>query len=338
MISLSHRTLAPVLLACMLTSSRALAQADPLASEARQRFQEGVALHDAKREEEAYGKFSQAYAILKAPAVIFNLARTEELTGRLLDAAAHFKQYLALPDQPKVTAELRRQARDFLSDVRAKLGHIQVTTAAGASLLLDGQPAGTAPPPEAIDVMPGAHQLEARLGTKSKAATFSVAADQVQAVSLDLSEAPLPPPPPQPALPAPTPPPRAESPSAGAASTRTWLALGLGAVALGSVATGAGFELAAGNSASTAGGLRSQLLSSGPSPCSSGASSSTCQQLQNANQSAQNQHNLAAGFFVAGGVFAAATVAVLLWPQHHDDSAQVTFSPTPTGFQLSGDF
>jgi len=339
MISLTNRTLAPVLLVCVLASSRALAQApDPLSNEARQRFQEGIALHDAKREEEAYAKFSQAYAMLKAPAVIFNLARTEQLTGRLPDAAAHFKQYLGLPDQPKVTAELRRQARDFLSDVRSKLGHVQVTATAGAALLLDGEAAGTAPLAEAIDIMPGPHQLEAHLGGRSKTAAISVAPDQVESVSFDLSEPP-PAPSPRPALSALPPPQRPESASAGATSTRTWLALGLGAVALGTLATGAGFEVAAGNSASQANSLRSGLLSSsGPSPCGSGTSSSACQQLQNANQSAQDQHTLAAGFFVAGGVLAAVTAVVLLWPQHHSDTAQLFFSPTPTGFQVAGDF
>ncbi len=325
----------------MLTSSRALAQADPLASEARQRFQEGVALHDAKREEEAYGKFSQAYAILKAPAVIFNLARTEELTGRLLDAAAHFKQYLALPEQPKVTNEQRRQARDYLADVRSKLGHVQIVAPAGATIWLDGTQAGTAPLTEPVDVMPGSHRLEARLGAKSKSAVFSLAADQAQSFAFDLFEVPPPPPPsPTATLPAVVAPQRAESSGGASTPTHTWLALGFGVGALASLAAGAAFELSASNSASQAQRLRAGFSSSGPSPCISVSISSACQQLESADQSAHDKRTAADGFFVAGAAFTLATAVVLLWPrQHRNDTARmIFFSPTPTGFRVSGDF
>lgn len=338
----TNRALVPVLLSCILASSGALAQGpDALSNEGRQRFQEGLVLHDARREEEAYAKFSQAYAVLKAPAVLFNLARTEQLTGRLREAAEHFKEYSALAEQPKVSAESRRQAREFLADVRNKLGHVQVTATSGAALLLDGDAAGIAPLAEAMDVSPGAHKLEARLGARSKTAAVSVGPGQMESVSFDLTEAP-----PPPAVPSPSPPPstapplqRPESPAEEGSSTRTWLAVGLGTAAVGSLLTATVFELGAGNNTAQANQLRSTLQSSSSAaPCGSGTSSSACQQLASAEQSAQNQHNAAAWFFVAGGVFTAATAAVIFWPHHRSDQAQIFLSPTPAGFQVAGDF
>src|SRR3954471_20606433 len=89
-----------VLLACLtvaLASVPALprvARADDAAVvEAKARFEEGLALADAGKHEPARLKFQQAWTVFKAPAVLYNLARSEQLTGHDLEALEHFRQF-----------------------------------------------------------------------------------------------------------------------------------------------------------------------------------------------------------------------------------------------------
>ena len=55
------------LLAALLATGPAFAEADAARKEAAARFQEGLALHDANNDEEARLKFAQAYALNRSP-------------------------------------------------------------------------------------------------------------------------------------------------------------------------------------------------------------------------------------------------------------------------------
>ena len=71
-----------------------VARADDTAVvEAQARFAEGLELADAGKHEPARLKFQQAWAVFKAPAVLYNLARSEQLTGHDLEALEHFKLF-----------------------------------------------------------------------------------------------------------------------------------------------------------------------------------------------------------------------------------------------------
>jgi hypothetical protein len=56
-------------------------QQDAATRDAMARFNEGLALHDQGKDEDARTKFLQAYAIVKRPSILFNLARSEQLSG-----------------------------------------------------------------------------------------------------------------------------------------------------------------------------------------------------------------------------------------------------------------
>src|SRR5947209_14172033 len=62
--------------------------------EAEERFKEGLGLHDRGKDEEARAKFLQAWAVLKNPNVLFNLARSEQLSHHDVDAYVHYRAYL----------------------------------------------------------------------------------------------------------------------------------------------------------------------------------------------------------------------------------------------------
>ena len=157
----------------LLAASPALAQSDAAKVQALKRYQEGVALHEKGHEEEAYLQFSQAYAVVQTPPILFNLARTEQLTGRHVDAALHLRAYLALPEHPRITKELRGKAQGYLTELNAGLGHLMLDVPAGAIVTLDGKEAAAGGP---VDVEPGVHTVAARLGDQKGAVDVTVAA------------------------------------------------------------------------------------------------------------------------------------------------------------------
>jgi hypothetical protein len=166
--------LSPLLgcLALIFVARSGLAQSDAAKTQAIARFQEGIKLHDKGQEEEAYLRFTQAYAVVQTPAILFNLARTEQLTGRSVDAVVHFRAYVALPEHPKVTPEFRAMARTYITELEARLGRLTIDAPTGAVIAVDGKEVqGTV-----VDVLPGPHQVAARVGDQQASAQVTAVA------------------------------------------------------------------------------------------------------------------------------------------------------------------
>jgi hypothetical protein len=161
------------------TSAYAQTSDDPILKAARARFNEGVAFYDKAQYENARAAFLQAYALRKHPAVLINLAQSSLHSGHTLEAARYFQQYLR--DSSSLSAVQRTDTEKALADARTKLGRLEVSAADGTEIKVDGDPVGTAPLAEAVDVEPGSHTV--RSGTDSK--TVTVAAGQVEPVSLN---------------------------------------------------------------------------------------------------------------------------------------------------------
>jgi hypothetical protein len=200
-------------------------KSDPFTDMARQRFQEGVKLFDAKKFEEARAAFLQAYALKKHPAVLLNLAQSEVKSNHPVDAARHFSQYL-LENSSAPPAD-RKTAEQGLAEARLKTGRVQVeVNVPGAEIFVDDELIGKAPLREPVDVGPGQHKVEARFaGYPNASGQVSTATGQVVALSLKLDKGgstaavipATPPPPPAPtgSEPAPT------TPAAGTATPPT---------------------------------------------------------------------------------------------------------------------
>jgi tetratricopeptide (TPR) repeat protein len=90
--------------------------------------------YDAARE-----SFAQAYALDPQAATVLDLALAELQTKRPVEAAAHFRAYLARPDadQDKRGAVEAK----WLPRAEAQLARVQLVVPAGAQVLVDGVPA-----------------------------------------------------------------------------------------------------------------------------------------------------------------------------------------------------
>jgi hypothetical protein len=318
--------------------------------EAQARFEEGIARVKAGNLEGARMSFTQAYAIVHKPTILWNLALAEEKTKHVLDALGHFKE-LARGPQP---AEDRASADKHIADLMAQTGHIEVAAPAGAQVLVDGAPVATAPLSEALDVLPGRHHVETHTGQGAKEADVDVAAGQVLHLNLlppsDATRATGTAPAPRDAN---TRPPVTTEPAAsggtaaehaggnGPSAPQIIAVAVIGTAAVVSVSLGAFFALQSQSDQSTAQGFRRNNPSSSycyPPPVAD--RSAACAAWNNAVQTQSNDFTLSSVFYAAGGVLAAGALATwFLWPKASStaDGASVGLIPAagPAGPGLS---
>ncbi len=322
----SLRTRAPfaaltltLVLAGGLASSPARAD-DKATRDAQARFEEGLGRVKAGDFEAARVSFTQAYAVLKKPDILWNLALAEEKSGHLVDALGHFKKVrtAAKNDHDRAGAERH------IADLSPQTAHIDVAAPSGSPLTLDGIGVGMAPLIEPLDVAPGRHHVEVGLaqGTTKSADCDAVLGQVVRVSFLQadavVTPAPGSPPAPAPAAsPAPAPAPEAmpDTPPPAPASHTFWDARGITVVTLGGLAVvsagiGLGFGIASNNDSSTAGTLRQQ------NPACLGSTSPGCTQLASTTQSQHTAYVTSEGFWIGSAVLAAGAVATyFLWPR-----------------------
>ena len=132
---------------------------DPVTTQARARFKEGVEFYDKGKYEEARLAFLQAYTLKKHPAVLLNLAQSSAKAGHPMEAAKYFKQFLK--ESTTASPQQKKDAESGLAEVRQKLGRIEVVAPSGTEITLDdGERIGTTPLSEPIDVDPGPHTVK----------------------------------------------------------------------------------------------------------------------------------------------------------------------------------
>jgi hypothetical protein len=298
---------------------------DTMQHEAQARFEEGIARVKAGNLEGARLSFTQAYALLEKPTILWNLALTDEKTGHLLEALDHFRQYARNAAGPDDHAN----ADKHIAALAAQTTHLEIAAPAGAQIVLDGNPAGAAPLAEAVDVLPGPHRLEARTGQSSRSADVEGLAGQLVHVNLMpppvLAPEPVPEthdaaPTPEPALPD-TPEP-VESPSPSSARVTTVAVLGAAAAA--SAGFGVYFALQSQNNERAAEGYRQANPSSACFKPSGSIQVDMCA-LWNDNVQAQGRDAILSDvLYVAGGALAVGAVATwLLWPNETKTGAVV---------------
>jgi hypothetical protein len=321
--------------AVLLSSLPAHAQTEAAKSQALKRYQEGVALHDKGHEEEAYLRFVEAYAVVQTPPILFNLARTEQLTGRHVAAAEHFRAYLAIPEHPRVTPALRAKAQGFVTELQPLLGHLDIDAPAGAAVSVDGKPVAG----RAVEVEPGAHAVAAKVGDREVFQNVTVIAGGTAPVHLEVA-APV-------AVPVvvPTPvvvaPPPVAPPVAPAPPERYWITrrkVGLAVAGLGAagLVLGGVFGADRGSDTSNA-SAAAATVGAGNSACFR-STSAACSSLASALQSNGTNATLEAAFLTGGGVLLVAGAVTTLWPssaQGANAAAALVPSVGPRGVGLS---
>jgi hypothetical protein len=329
------RLLAPALTLVLAGAlAPAPARADDKATrDAQARFEEGLERVKASDFEAARVSFTQAYAVLKKPDILWNLALAEEKSGHLVDALAHFKKVRTAAKNDRDRAGAERH----IADLMPQTAHIDVQAASGAPLTLDGIGVGMAPLVEPLDVAAGHHHIEVGLaqGT-TKSADCDAVVGQMVHVSFLQAEAVVtpapgapPPPAPAPAAAAPAPAPMPDTPPPAPSHSTFWDARGITVVSLGSLAVvSAGIALAFGissnNDASTANSLRLQ------NPACLGSSSPGCQQLASTTQSQHSAYTTSEGFWIGAGVLAVGAVATyFLWPRSSSSGTGAAIQVVP---------
>jgi hypothetical protein len=146
-----------------------LAHADDAAmAEAQARFKEGLELADTAKFEEARLKFLQAFAVLKAPAVLFNLASTEQKTGHDVDAIEHYRAFLkSSANDTRIIDAMRDRAKQNIAELLKKVGQVDIDAPDGSKITVDGKPLEESPK-EPVPVTLGKHKIEAAFNGRLK--------------------------------------------------------------------------------------------------------------------------------------------------------------------------
>ena len=294
----------------------------PNIQEADKRFQEGIDLFKAKKFAEAHVKFVEACAAHRTPQCPMNLALAEIRLDRHADAATHLREYLRSPEGAKdPDSEGLRQV--YIAEL-SKVGELRVDARDGALVKVDDKPVGKAPLGETVFVESGPHRVVATFDNDVQSRDASVAAKQV--VDVDAKPATdgsvLPPPGGHGVKPPPAP----------AVSPARWIVptvLGVSAAVL--LGLGAGFGVSSSNHGADADAIRAAHPAT---YCTSNPSSTDCTALADATSSQDSARGASIGFWIAGGVLAAAAVVtIVLWPR--SSTTAVLVSPTRASLRVS---
>lgn len=298
-----------------------MAHADtPAETEAKARFEEGNKAWGAGKHEEARLKYVQAYAVLKFPGVLFNLARAEMTVGRDVEAYKLFRDFLKMPQTDLDRSML---ARKYYGELAKKVSLVTVsaTTPKGTKVIIDGVDSGETPLAEPIVVAAGTHDIVLRYADKEKKSPVSCPLSQTVTVELEVKDdkgpGPITPPPGE----------KGTNPS--------WVpTLVLGGVGVAGLVVG-------GVMGALSSSQNDELKSlSATSPCRTG-SGVACSELEDKASSASGLGTGAVIGYVGGGVFlgAAIVTAVVMKPwQARVKETKVQFVPGFGGGALMGTF
>jgi hypothetical protein len=294
---------------------------DAAVVEAKARFEEGLELADAGKAEPARLKFQQAWAVFKAPAVLYNLARAEQLTGHDLEALEHFKLFLKVgATDAKITDAMRDKAKQNAAELAKKLGQVDIEVPPTARVSVDGKPLEETPK-EPVAVQPGRHTIEATFDGRVKSVTVECVAGNVVKAKIEFEAGGTAEPP-------------SEQRSSGWSTGRI---VTVSALAVGAVAGGVLFFVFHGAAQSNVDDSKA-LLNGGS--CL-GVSNADCTKAAGLKDDRDSNVTLSTVSLVAGGVFAAGAVAAaVLWPKSSKESARLVpnVAPGVAGASFIGSF
>jgi tetratricopeptide (TPR) repeat protein len=305
-------------LACLMVAVSTFAQTpprpdsaeDPASKDAHARFQEGLKRYEVGDFDGARIAFLQAYSVLHAVDILYNLSLSELRSGRPVEALHHLQEYMR---DPRPTEEERARATKYVAEAHSRTGHVLVEAPPGAIVAMDDATVDKLTPlKEPIDVTVGTHVCSLRTGGKLQTAqvvaragesvTVSFAGDEVKREAVGRPSGVVASPP--------------SLPLGGSASR--WPAAKIAALAafsgasVGALALGLGYKVGQDNSRAEASALSARSL--GVS-CTGSASPPECAQADALKSDYDRDRTLSAVFFGAGAVCAAGALAtVLLWP------------------------
>jgi hypothetical protein len=165
--------------------------------EARARFREGVRFYDHGKYEQARVAFLQAYALTSHSSILMNLAWSCLKSGHFLEAEKYFKRFMS--ESKEMTDKQIADATEGLNQSQSHLGRLEVQAPAGATLLVDGAGAGTAPLAEPIELEAGHHTAQVKDADAADVQSVVIVAGRTAQVTLRGKAVAAAPPPAEPA-------------------------------------------------------------------------------------------------------------------------------------------
>jgi hypothetical protein len=297
-----HALLACLTVALAVPAFPAVARADDAATvEAQARFQEGLDLADAGKHEPARLKFQQAWSVFKSPAVLYNLARAEQLTGHELEALEHFRLFARVgATDVKITDAMRDKAKQNAAELAHKVGQVEIEVPPSARVTVDGRPLEETPK-DPVPVQPGRHTIEATFDGKVRNVTVECVAGTVVKARIDFDT---------------TEPPSEER---RPASPARWVVpTVLGAVGLAGIGVGIGFG-AKSQSAKTD---SERIRAANPGLCGSPALQSMCDSYDAKRSDSKSAATVSyVGYIAGGALLVGAAATLVLWPRSKERTA-----------------
>ena len=275
--------------------------------------------------EQARASFALAYMLSPDPSTLWNLALAEMKSGHAAEAIRHLKTYLR---GPAVDPAYAAKAPKLLEQLSARVGHINVEAPAGTDLTVDGDHLPErAPLGEPVDVAPGAHVVEGKLGARPASASVTVVAGETVLAALTFAPPATGPDPAQdPRAPvargapfvAPVDPHQARAAEASQPTSRAtfWttghvVGLSLGVAAVAAAGASLAFASASNGHEDDARGLHA----ANPGGCADRASA-VCGAESEALAQGQSARTMSQVFLVGAGVLGAAgVIAFVAWPE-----------------------
>lgn len=297
--------------------SRAPIQVD----EANRLFREGRTDFNEGRVKDAYRKYRTAWKLRKSPDVAANMAQAEVELGLYAQAATHFSYALAYL-LPSTSREQRVALEQALADARAHAGEVKLQVRpSDARVTLDGKPVDPIFIQTGLFAPPGGHVVGAQADGYGPAdRRIEVAAGSSVRVSLRLQPESSPS---RGAEPSSSGPERSDGlapdhePRRERSRGRTPVIVTEAALAAAGLGVGSVYLARWSRKRRDADPLLERAIDEvGEGSCPEEATTGACAELQDTILQRDRSQNVAIGGFVAGGVFAVATVVTALaWPK-----------------------
>lgn len=286
--------------AVVFAPSLASAEDNPRRAQAEVLLKEGKQLHDADKEEEALAHYRRAYELYPTSNILFAIAASEQILGRSVEAIRHYRE--ALKSRTLHPNNVER-GQEYVRDLEAKLGRLEVKAPAGTTLTIDGAPfEGSLDEP--IDLEPGDHAIEATWGDKRARQSVACAAGETSSVTLTFEDAaektPL------------TEPPKEPAPSSSSSLFSTRNVVGGSAAVLGLAAAAAGVAFLIDSNERADRGR--SIVDRAPGACDqrvAACANYRDQLYEDANSSRDISY---VGFAVSGALLVGAVAVFALWP------------------------
>ncbi len=126
---------------------------------AKVHIDQGAALYNDGNYPAALAEFEEAYRLKPAAYILNNIGLTQKALFRYADAIASLQGYLT--GSPNLAPERRAEAEQIIAEMKALLAEVTLTiTPDGATVTVDGRPAGTAPLVKPLAIAAGTHSIE----------------------------------------------------------------------------------------------------------------------------------------------------------------------------------